>query len=64
MLHGLQHAELNGELRVLTLIQLPDQRLQHPQGRPLAATMVKAMLSPPTGGHGETGVNLDVGILT
>ena len=36
VLHGLQHAELNGELRVLTLIQLPDQRLQHPQGRPLA----------------------------
>ena len=36
VLHGLQYAELNGELRVLTLIQLPDQRLQHPQGRPLA----------------------------
>ena len=32
---SLQHAELNSELRLLTLIQLPDQRLQ-PQGRPSA----------------------------
>ena len=35
---SLQHAELNTELHIFTLIQPLDQRLKHLQGRPLAGT--------------------------